>query len=187
MEIRAMTAKDLPNVAEIDATVESGQYLHIHREGEGLSGIWKFEPRPLRQARTHRQALTDEQAFTIRQIVIGAEEGIALVAEHDGAIAAAAAAQIDPGAGVMRVIDLRVDFDFRRNGLASGLLFQIVQESRQRELRAVAARAISDNFPAIELLAKLNFEPAGFDIYAQSNHDLVKDSVMLFWYLRLQD
>jgi ribosomal protein S18 acetylase RimI-like enzyme len=186
MEIRAMTAADLSGALEIDATVESAEYLHLHREGEGLGGSWKLEQRPLREKRVHRNALTDEQTFAIKQIALGVEDGIARVAEHEAQIVAAAAAQADEAAGLLRIIDLRFDFDFRRQGLASAMIFQIIQEARDRRLRAVMAEISSDNFPALQFFAKLNFEPAGFDTHAKSNHDLVKDSVLLFWYLPLK-
>jgi GNAT superfamily N-acetyltransferase len=185
MEIRTMTAADLAGVKDIDATAESAQYLHIDRAGEGLAVSWKTQLRPLREKRVFRHALTDEQEFAIKQIVAGADEGVALVVEHDARPVAAAAATPDPLAGVLRLIDLRVDFDFRRQGLASALMFRLIQEARDRDLRAVAAQSVADHFPALELLAKLGFEPAGLDTHSRSNHDLVKESVVLFFYLTL--
>lgn len=185
MEIRIMTTADLDAVKDIDATVESSQYLHIDRAGEGLEVSWKTQLRPLREKRTLRHALKLEEAFAIKQIVIGGDDGVALVAEHDGQAVAAATARPDPLAGVLRIIDLRVDFEFRRQGLASALLFQLIQEARQKELRALAAQSPADDFPAIQLLAKLGFEPCGLDTHYGSNHDLVKESVVLFFYLVL--
>jgi GNAT superfamily N-acetyltransferase len=185
MEIRPFKANDLDGVRDIDATVESSQYLHVERKGEGIATSWALAPRPLREKRTHRQGLDDEQALTFKQIALGAAEGIALVAEHDGAPVAAAAALHDPAAGILRLLDLRVDFDFRRQGLASALLFQIIQEGPRLEARALAANANADNFPALQFLTKLGFEPTGLDTHWRSNHDLVKESVVLFWYLTL--
>jgi GNAT superfamily N-acetyltransferase len=186
MEIRPMSAGDLLGVQDIDATVESAEYLHILREGEGLNSTWKIEPRRLSKARTHRNVLGDEAGFAVKQIVAGVEEGIALVAEHEDQIAGAAAALVDGAGQVLRLVDLRVDFEFRRQGLGSGLVFQLIQHAREKEMRAVSARTISDNFPAAEFLAKLNFELTGFDTHFHSNHDLLKDSVVLFWYLQLK-
>jgi ribosomal protein S18 acetylase RimI-like enzyme len=185
MEIRPMTAADLPAVQDIDATLESDQFIHLLRQGEGLSLTWKLETRRLPQPRTHRNALTEDSLFTIRQIIAGVEDGPALVAEHDSQIIASAAAQIDIAQRVSRMIDLRVDFESRRQGLASAILFQIIHDARQRNMRAVSAQAASDNFPVIQLLGKSNFELTGFDTHFQSNHDLLKDSVTLFWYLQL--
>ncbi len=180
-----MTAADLDRVKDIDATAESSQYLHVERAGESLAMSWKMQMRPLREKRLLRHDLGIEQMFAIKQIVTGADEGVALVAEHDALPVAAAAARPDPLAGVLRIIDLRVDFDFRRQGLASALLFHMIHEARQRNLRALAAQSPADDFPAIQLLAKLGFEPAGLDTHFWSNHDLVKESVVLFFYLAL--
>ncbi|HEX4054898.1 MAG TPA: GNAT family N-acetyltransferase [Tepidisphaeraceae bacterium] len=185
MEIRNMTAADLKGAKDIDATAQSAQYLHVERSGEGLSISWKTQMRPLREKRTHRHPLGDEQEFAIKQIVTGADEGVALVAEHEGRPVAAAAARPDPLAGVLRLIDLRVDFEFRRQGLASALMFQMIHEARRKGLRAIAAESAADDFPALQLLAKLGFEPAGLDTHYRSNHDLVKESVILFFYLTL--
>ncbi|HEY1921168.1 MAG TPA: GNAT family N-acetyltransferase [Tepidisphaeraceae bacterium] len=180
-----MTSADLDAVKDIDATTESSQYLHIERAGEGLEISWKMQLRPLREKRTLRHALELEDAFAIKQIVSGGDEGIALVAVHDGNAVAAATARPDAAAGVLRIIDLRVDFEFRRQGLASALLFQLIHDARQKELRALAATARADDFPAVQLLAKLGFEPSGLDTHYSSNHDLVKESVVLFFYLVL--
>jgi GNAT superfamily N-acetyltransferase len=180
-----MIAADLDGVKDIDATAESTQYLHIERGGEGLAVSWTVQPRPLREKRTRRHALDDEQGFAIRQIVAGADEGLALVVEHDGRPVAAAVARPDTAAGVLRVIDLRVDFEFRRQGLASAMMFQVIQEARLQGLRAVMVESPADDFPALQFLAKLGFEPAGLDTHYRSNHDLVKESVILFFYLAL--
>ncbi len=180
-----MSVADLDDAREIDAVIESGEYLHIDRAGEGLETSWKIQPRALREKRLHRHILTDEQIFTIKQIASGADEGIALVAEHEGRIVAAATAQPDEAAKVYRLLDIRVDSDFRRQGLAQGMMFQIIHQAREKEMRAVMAGVPADNFPALEFLAKLGFEAGGLDTHFHSNHDLVKESVMMFWYLVL--
>jgi len=180
-----MTAGDLEGLKDIDGTAESSQYLHVERGGEGLAASWKMEVRPLREKRVHRHELDEEGHFAVKQIVSGAEEGFALVAEHEGRPVAATAAVPDRTAKVLRLIDLRVDYDFRRQGLASALMFQMIQEAREENLRAVMARATADDFPALQLLGKLGFEPGGLDTHYRSNHDLVKESVTLFFYLTL--
>lgn len=180
-----MAASDLEGLKEIDATGESSQYLHVERGGEGLSASWKTEVRLLREKRVHRHGLDDEKHFAIKQIVIGADEGIAMVAEHEARPVAAVAAMPNKSAGTLQLIDLRVDFDFRRQGLASALMFQMIQRAREENLRAVTAKATADDFPALELLRKLGFEAAGLDTHFHSNHDLVKESVTLFFYLTL--
>jgi GNAT superfamily N-acetyltransferase len=181
-----MTAADLDGVKDIDATGESSQYLHIERSGEGLAVSWKMQLRPLREKRIHRHALDDETVFALKQVVTGIDEGIALVAEHDGRPVAAALGMPAVNIGIFRLIDLRVDFEFRRQGLASAMMFQMIQEARRRGLRAVMVESAADDFPMLQLLIKLGFEPSGLDTHYRSNHDLVKESVVLFFYLTLK-
>ncbi len=180
-----MTTADLDAVKDIDATAESSQYLHIERNRRGSRDIMENPSSSATRKTLLRHALEIEQLFTIKQIATGGDEGIALIAEHDGQAVAAATARPDPITSVLRLIDLRVDFEFRRQGLASALMFQLIQEARQRELRAVMAQSPADDFPAVQLLAKLGFEPTGLDTHFRSNHDLVKESVVLFFYLVL--
>jgi RimJ/RimL family protein N-acetyltransferase len=185
MEIRPVTAADFEALAEIDATVESSQYLHLDRGGEGLNRQWSIEQRPLRTKLIEPNPLSDEHRFLIRQIAGGIDEGIAVTVEHDGEPVALLLAQAEAYHGTLRLLDLRVDYDHRREGLATALVYQLIQAARDTELRAVAAETRANNFPANQLLAKLGFELAGLDTQRHSNHDLVKESVTLFWYAAL--
>jgi GNAT superfamily N-acetyltransferase len=185
MQIRPMTASDLDNLREIDGTVSSTEYLHIERTGEALAVAWKIEPRKLREKYLERRALDDDQYFAIKQIATGADEGVAFVADYSGVLVAAAGAQQDSLTGALRLIDLRVDSDYRRQGIGSGLIFQIIQFARDKELRAVTAQLPANNFPGHEFLSKFGFELTGLDTHRMSNYDLVKETATLFWYLTL--
>jgi GNAT superfamily N-acetyltransferase len=185
MQIRSVAAADLDSLAEIDGTIHSTDYLHVDRSGSGTDLTWRIEKRPLRNKLIQPNRLDDDGRFAVRQIVTGAEEGVALLAEHDGQAVALLAAQPRPQRGVMKLIDLRVDFEHRRQGLGSAMVYQLIQQSRDLGLRALAARTAANNFPAAEFLLKLGFESAGLDSQRQSNHDLVKEAVTLFWYFAL--
>ena len=152
---------------------------------EGLNLQLRIEERPLRTKLIESNPISDEQRFAVRQIATGADEGTALVAEHEGTPVALLVAQPQPLHGTLKLIDLRVDYDHRREGLATAMVYQVIQESRDAGLRAVAAETRANNFPANQLLAKLGFELAGLDAQRHSNHDLVKEAVTLFWYLAL--
>ena len=185
MEIRPVQPGDLEDLLEIDGTVESAEYLHLERTGEGLAVAWKLELRPLRERRIAPNRMGDEQKFTLRQVVTGADEGLALLAEHDGRKIALLLAQPDPRYGTLSLADLRVDYDFRREGLASALLYQAINEARDKGLRAVTAESLTDNLPAARLLSKCGFDLAGVDGQRHTNHDLVKEAASLLWYLAL--
>jgi ribosomal protein S18 acetylase RimI-like enzyme len=107
------------------------------------------------------------------------------MAEHDDQVCASMIAQPRQALGTLQIIDLRVDYDFRRQGLGTALVFQVIQQARDSELRAVTAETKTNNFPANRLLSKLAFDLTGVDTQRHSNHDLVKENVSLFWYAAL--
>jgi RimJ/RimL family protein N-acetyltransferase len=185
MEIRPVKPADLDALIEIDATIESSSYLHVDRSGEGTSVQWKIEERPLRQKRVDRNRPADDLQFTLKQIVAGAEEGAALLAEHDGAMVALGVAQPVAQNETMRVIDVRIDFDYCRQGIATAMIYQVIAEARNQGLRAVMAEIPANNSPAHQLFLKLGFEIAGLDTRRHSNHDLVKEVATVVWYVSL--
>ena len=81
-------------------------------------------------------------------------------------------------------MDLRVDYDYRRQGMGMAMLYQLVSVARESEAaRALYAEVPANNTPAQELLQRVGFELAGFDERRRSNHDLVKEVATLLFYL----
>jgi RimJ/RimL family protein N-acetyltransferase len=185
MQIRPMTAPDLLTVGDIDSVIDSSQYLHLVRSGQGVDISWKLEGRPIREKTIITNPIGAELEFQLRQIVSGNEEGLALVAEHDEQPIGLLLAQPDPASGILRILDLRIDFEYRRQGLAQGLLYQAIAFARDRQLRAVNTRTTTQNWPAAQLLLKAGFELAGLDERLLTNHDLVRENVSLIWYASL--
>lgn len=182
MQIRPATAADLKMLPEIDGTIESTEYLHLDCIGEDLARGWKLEPRPLRNKLIESNTMNDEQRFDAKQIIDGITEGVALVAEHDDLPVGLALAQLQAELGTLKLIDLRVDYDHRRQGIATVMLYQMMQIAKDRELRAVAAETRTNNAPASRLMQKVSFQMSGIDTRRHSNHDMVKESATIFWY-----
>src|SRR5436190_2254220 len=176
MELRAMTSDDLREFDEIDGTIEATHYLHVERTGQGMALTWKIEERALRQKTNEPGRLSDDLQFVAKQIAAGAEEGVAMVAEHDGAIVGAMIAQMRPDNGTMLLRDLRVDFDYRRQGVGLAMMYQLIQRARDLGVRAVSAETKTNNIVAGKLLAKCGFDLAGVDTHRETNHDLVKEA-----------
>jgi RimJ/RimL family protein N-acetyltransferase len=189
MQIRPVLAADIDALAEIDGTIESAEYLHLERSGEGLAIAWRLEERPLRTKLIEPNRLTDECRFFAKHIADGIEEGIGLVVEAEGEEGrmpvALLLARVEHEHGVMQIVELRVDFDHRRQGLATAMVYQLIGESRNLELRAVGGQTRTNNIPASRLLSKCGFELAGVDTARHSNYDLVKESATLIWYAAL--
>ena len=178
MFIRELVPRDLDRLRDIDGTVESMEYLHVDASGEGMTSAWRIEPRPLREKRIDGNPLGEDATFLAKQIATGADEGVALVSEYDDNLIGLLIAQAEPaaggGAGLMRVVDVRIDFDYRRQGMGSALMYQLITVARERGLRAVAAEARTNNLPANAFLQKVGFDLCGVDTRRHSNHDLVK-------------
>jgi ribosomal protein S18 acetylase RimI-like enzyme len=185
MQIRAGQLDDLDRLIDLDGTIESAEYLHLERGGEGLGVSWRLEERPLREKRIDANAVDDDRRFTLKQVLAGVEEGTVLVAEHDDQLVALAVARQDPQRQTLNLVDLRVDYDLRRQGLGSALLYQIITGAREAGLRAVMATTLTNNVPAARFLAKAGFDLGGIDTHFATNPDLVKEAVTLFWYAAL--
>lgn len=185
MRIRPAELADLERLMELDATIESERYLHVGREGEGLAATWRLEERPLREKRVDNNAAGDELRFSLKQLLSGVEEGIVLAAEHDEQLVGLAAARHNVERKTLDVVDVRVDYDLRREGIGIAMLFQIIAKARELGVRAVTAVTQTNNLPAANLLQKSGFDLCGVDTHFSSNHDLVKETVAMFWYAAL--
>lgn len=185
MQIRPITSADLTAIRGIDAVIESTDYLHVDQSGESLSVGWRLETRPLREKTIESNPVSDTTETSYKHIVGEIEEGIALAAEHEGELVGSLLAIMRPDDNLIELIDLRIDYDYRRQGLATVMLFNLIEQSRQRQERAVFAQTTTKNHPAALLLQKIGFHLSGIDVRRQSNHDLVKESATLLWYLEL--
>lgn len=185
MLIRPAQPQDFDRLIDLDGTIESAAYLHVHREGEGVGASWRLEERPLREKRVDNNGVSDDLRFMFKQLVNGIEEGAVLVAEHQDQLVGMAMARVDPARKTLELLDVRVDYDTRREGLGIAMLFQIIGQAREKELRAVTAITQTNNLPAAKFLLKAGLELCGVDTHFGSNHDLVKDAVTLFWYAAL--
>ena len=187
MQIRPLRPADLDLIDEIDATIDATRSHPGARGSEGLMTRCALEARELPARRVEPNPIGDELRFSLKQTAAGIEEGLALIAEHDDVpIAALIARNALDDPTLVEILDVRVDFDRRREGLGSALLFQAINFARDKEARALRATARSSIAAANALLAKLGFELAGIDTFRATNHDWVKEQTTLIWYLALQ-
>jgi GNAT superfamily N-acetyltransferase len=185
MQIRPVLPADLDALREIDGTVESADYLHLEQSSEGMNIGWKLEKRQLRQKLIESNPLSDETHFAAKQIASGADEGLALIAEHEDLPVGLLIAQPRYDQRALEVVDLRIDYEHRRRGLATAMIYQTINFARERELRAVMVQTHTNNFPANQFLLKSSFDLSGIDTRRHSNHDMVKEVATLIWYAAL--
>ncbi len=199
--IRPMTDADLDDLIEIDGTIDSERYLHVaapeSERDDALTFGWSLEPRDLSERRIEANRLDaktgpgSELMFDYRQVVRGVQEGVALIVEANGQPAGALLARHDPTRRLLLLDDVRVDYDLRREGFGSALLYHLIGLGRQRaedqaDARAILAAVPAYNEPAHALLAKIDFQPTGLDTARQTNHDLVKEATAILWAFSLE-
>jgi ribosomal protein S18 acetylase RimI-like enzyme len=191
MQIRPLRTADLDLIDEIDATVDSIRYHHVERvvdqSADGDRVRFAIEDRPLPVKRVESNPIGDDLRFSLKQTAADIEEGLALMAEHEEVPIASLLARVAlDDLTLVEIVDVRVDFDHRRQGLGSAMLFQAINFAREKEARAIRVATKSSNAAANALFAKLGFELAGVDTFRSTNHDLVKEQTTLIWYLALQ-
>src|ERR1700722_19856104 len=108
MRIPPFTPPNLIPLREIDGTIESTEYLHLEQTGQGMQIGWLLQSRPLRQKLIQSNPLADEIGFVAKQIATGADEGIALLAEHEDLPVGLLIAQPQHEARTMQILDLRI-------------------------------------------------------------------------------
>ncbi len=182
MELRDAIVTDIEALAEIDGVIESAEFIFVEAPADGTNGAFNLHRRRRREKLILPKRLDDEAMFLARQLASGAEEGLAVIAEHDGAPVALLLAVDRPGRDVMELIDLRVDYDFRRQGIGLAMVYRLLSAARDRGRRAVLAALTTANAPGMGLLEKCGFMLSGLDTRWRGNHDLVRDDVTLFWY-----
>lgn len=189
MEIRPVTAKDIEGLIDIDGTIESTMYLHLDQQSADAPRAigWRLEERTTRQKHVDANRLSDEVQFAVKQIASGADEGVATLAEHDDTPVALLVARRNHERNTLDLLDLRIDYEHRRQGVGTAMMYQLIGTARDIEVRAVHIETTTSNFVAAEMLRKLGFELSGVDTRRRSNHDVVKESATLFWYLPLGD
>lgn len=185
MELRAAHLADLSMLLDIDGTIRSPGYVHVSAACPGVSGSFALEPRTLSRAWEDRNLLGDELSFQLKQVLQGVEEGVALLAELEGEVVGSLLAAERRAEKTLHICDLRIDWDYRRQGIGTALAYTAIGEARKRGLRALSVETHSGNLPAALMLQRCGFELGGMDTRRYSNHDLVRERVALFWYASL--
>jgi len=95
-----------------------------------------------------------------------------LLAEHAGRPVGYLKIETQKEANVARVSDLVISAPMRRQGIASGLLFAVMDLLAHRRLSTIILEMQSKNNPAIRMANKLGFSFCGFRDHYFPNQDL---------------
>jgi ribosomal protein S18 acetylase RimI-like enzyme len=108
-----------------------------------------------------------------------------LVAEEDGRLIAFLDAELEPWRGVLKVFNLLVDEQYRRQGIGTNLMQKALDFAIDSKCRAISVEAQATNWPALSFYTKMGFEICGVDDHLYTNRDLERKEVALFLYREL--
>jgi ribosomal protein S18 acetylase RimI-like enzyme len=109
------------------------------------------------------------------QLVV--EEGQRLIAFLD--------AEVETWRGVLKVWNLLVDEEHRRQGIGTNLMDKAEEFATHNQCRAISVEVQTTNWPALSFYSKMGFHICGVDDHFYTNHDLERKEVALFLYREL--
>jgi len=108
-----------------------------------------------------------------------------LVVEDNGRLIALLDAEIESWRRVLRVWNLLVDEEHRRQGIGTGLMHRAEEFGIEHHCRAISVEAQATNWPALGFYTKMGFGICGVDDHYYTNRDLERKEVALFLYREL--
>jgi ribosomal protein S18 acetylase RimI-like enzyme len=184
--LRALTAEDIPNLAQIRTGFIASTVLHIERNGEGLETSWHLVEELLtvpfnRGDGYDFDEVTQEE---VRERMQRAEQGDAYqrVADFEGRLIGLVEVEIQEWNNSAQLINLMVDADYRGQGLGRRLWHRAVDFARQSDVRAILVETQNTNVAACRFYARMGCQLSGLhESFYDADPDETPDEVALFW------
>lgn len=107
------------------------------------------------------------------------DEGF-FVAEVDGEVRGYVDVIAVPWQGMVLVVSLAVDQDYRRRGIGTALMHRARQWAVEQGAGAILSEMTTKNYPAISFYRKLGFQFCGFNDHYYTNQDIALFFVQMF-------
>ncbi len=187
MDYRILSGDRLHRLGEIRADYSSDRYLRVVRAtGEGpLATGFTLQAeelhRPFRSQGMSIVRAKDRDEIAARM----GDHSLQLVVEEDQRLIALLDAEVETWRGILKVWNLLVDEEHRRQGIGTDLMHKAEQFAAQRHCRAISVEAQATNWPALSFYTKMGFHICGVDDHFYTNRDLERREVALFLYREL--
>jgi ribosomal protein S18 acetylase RimI-like enzyme len=186
MEYTPLREVHLPRLPEIRAEYVSDRYLCLISAGDGDTEV---------QFALHAEALDElfhSQGLSIlrekdRDEIRGrmGSQALQLVVENNSRLIALLDAEVEAWRRVLKVWNLLVDEEYRRQSIGTKLMQQATEFATKSNCRAISVEAQATNWPALCFYTKLGFQICGMDHHFYTNRDLERKEVALFLYREL--
>lgn len=183
--IRPLTPADIERLPEMELNFQAEAYLAVEKVVEGLNVTWRLVERPLDPPFISVDYNIDEQDQAEIAQRLKENDGLYLVAEHQGRLVALLDLEREAWRDTGMIWNIVVDRAYRRQGLGARLIQRAIAWGRRRGLRALALETQTNNLPACRFYQKMGFQLCGLDDHFYSNRDIELKEVALFWYYEL--
>ena len=185
MRSTPLAEEHIPRLAEIRADYVSDRCARVSRTGESPEVAFALRvehlPTPFRSRGLSIVRRRDREEIQSR---IGSRS-LQLVVEDSGRLIALLDSEVESWRRVLRVWNLLVDQEYRRQGIGTELMHRAEEFGIERHCRAISADAQATNWPALTFYSKMGFEICGVDDHFYTNRDLERKEVALFLYREL--
>jgi ribosomal protein S18 acetylase RimI-like enzyme len=182
---RPLVEEHIPRLAEIRGEYLSDRCARVSRRGESpeVSLALRVEclPTPFRSQGLSIIRRKDQEEVRGRM----GPGSLQLAVEEDGRLIALLDSEVESWRRVLRVWNLLVDQEYRRQGIGTELMGRAEQFGIQHHCRALSVETQATNWPALCFYLKLGFEVCGVDDHYYTNRDLERKEVALFLYREL--
>ncbi|TKJ30994.1 MAG: hypothetical protein CEE40_02770 [Chloroflexi bacterium B3_Chlor] len=185
MEYKPLVQDSIPRLQEIRADYVSDRHLRVTKTGDGLQVGFALRIEGLEQPfRSQGISIVRQKDKDLVRSRIG-QHALQLVVEENGRLVGLLDAQVEAWRRVLKVWNLLVDEEYRRQGIGTELMRRAHEFARENDCRAIAAETQTTNWPALKFYLKMGFRVCGVDDHSYTNRDVERKEVALFLYREL--
>jgi ribosomal protein S18 acetylase RimI-like enzyme len=185
MEYKPLAQAHLSRLAEIKADYVSDKYLRVIKTGDGLEVGFALRVEHLEEPfRSHGYGIIREKDKAEIRSRMDAN-ALQLVVEHNGRLVGFLDAEIEPWRNVVKIWDVLVDEEHRRQGIGTELTRRAQEFAAKNNCRALVVETQTTNWPALNFYLKMGFQVCAVDDHFYTNRDLERKEVALFLYREL--
>lgn len=186
MEYSPLEEAYLPRLREIRAEYVSDRYVRVvHARSEWCEAAIQLRGEELEEPfRSQGFSIVREKDVDEIKSRMG-QQALQLVVQEDGRLIAFLDAEVESWRRVLKVWNLLVDEQYRRQGIGTTLLQRATEFATTNNCRAISVEAQATNWPALCFYTKMGFEICGVDDHFYTNRDLERKEVALFLYREL--
>jgi len=185
MEYRPLAQVDLSRLKEIKADYVSDTYLRVEKTGDGVEVGFALRVEPLEGPfRSQGYGIIREKDKAEIRSRMDAQ-ALQLVVEQKGRLIGFLDAEIESWRSVVKVWDVLVDEEHRRQGIGTELMRRAHEFAASNNCRALVVETQTTNWPALNFYLKMGFQVCAVDDHFYTNRDLERKEVAVFLYREL--